>query len=364
MKRIFTYLIAFICLTVLHHKACAQPNLATVSISTTPPVGVTFESPKAITVGNGFSTNPSPNDQIPLGTFNENRQTRLITPGYQYAASTSTIYFSLTLATPSGTTSTPNSFALDIKYGIGYSGDYPGGGIGTFPTITDVPTTYYFTIALTPAPLPANTDFRVELLIDIPVAGAGGADIIASGFAMENTAIILPVNFTSITAKKAGSGVQLNWGVGEETNVEKYEVERSTNARDFIKVGEVAATHNSSYSFFDNQSVNGIGFYRVRNVDIDGRYKYSIIVRVNLNKTIELKVYPQPASDQLTVEHGNALNGRLTLTTVSGQVLKTIQIVPETNQTPISLTNLNKGLYILRFDDGQGGIETIKVVKQ
>lgn len=370
MKRIFTHLIALLSLSLFYQSLAAQ-NLALVSISTTPPPSVSFETPKTITAGNGFSTIAPPYDQSPLGTYSAGRATRLIMPAYAFNTPTSTINFAMTLSTATGT-SLINSFSLDVNFGTGFSGNYPGGGYnGDFVTVTNTPTTYYFTITLTtvasnptPNPIPANTQFRIELLIDIPVAGSGGTDIIVSNFAMATDAVLLPVNFTSITAKKAGNGVQLNWGVGEESNVEKYEVERSINARDFIKVGEVAATHNSSYSFLDNQPINGLSFYRVRNVDIDGKYKYSSIVRMNLNRIIELKAYPQPASDQITVEHSKAANGRLMLTTAAGQIIKTIEVVPETSQTPVSLANLGKGLYMLRFDDGQGGIETIKVVKQ
>ena len=91
MKRIFTLFLT-VSLIGLSHTVLAQLQ-ANVSISTTPPGGITFESPaKLITAGNGFSTIASPNDQIPLGTYNEGRVTRMITPAYTLGTTVSTIY--------------------------------------------------------------------------------------------------------------------------------------------------------------------------------------------------------------------------------------------------------------------------------
>ena len=353
----------------MSHTVLAQLQ-ANVSISTTPPGGITFESPaKLITAGNGFSTIASPNDQIPLGTYNEGRVTRMITPAYTLGTTVSTIYFAMTLSTPAGTTSTPSSFSLDVKYGGCLCGTYSGGGIGTFPTITDVPTVYYFSVTLTdlsmnPVPITAGTPFRIELTLDITISGAGGEDIIVTDFAMQSDAILLPVNFKSITAKKLGKDVQVAWEVGDENNVDHYDIERSTNGRDFVKVGQVVATNSPAYNYVDNHPASGISFYRIKNVDIDGKSKYSMIVRLNLNAIIALQAYPQPALGSITVEHGNAVNGNLHLFTVGGQMVKTIKVSPDRNQTPVDISSLNKGLYMLRFDNGQGSIETIKIVKQ
>jgi predicted helicase len=129
-------------------------------------------------------------------------------------------------------------------------------------------------------------------------------------------------------------------------------------------VGEVTATGSDSYSFIDEKPANGISFYRVRNIDIDGKYKYTTIVRVNLNRSIELRAYPQPAKDEITIEHASAAKGILTLATATGQVVKTLQVKPDANQTSINITSLNRGLYIVRFDNGEGSIESLRVVKQ
>jgi|GEM_PF-1190266 len=175
----------------------------------------------------------------------------------------------------------------------------------------------------------------------------------------------LPVTFTNFTARKSGTGVQVYWNVAGEKDVLRYEIERSSNGRDFVKIGEVAANTNAGYMFTDNQAQNGVVFYRVRNVDLDGKFTYTSVARVNLNKVISLKAFPQPALNNLTIEHGNVSGkGLLTLATADGRTVYQSDIRPEVNQTVINLSSFRPGMYIVRFDDGSGNVESIKIVKQ
>jgi hypothetical protein len=175
----------------------------------------------------------------------------------------------------------------------------------------------------------------------------------------------LPVTFTNFTAKRSGSAVQTIWNVAGEKDVARYEIERSVNRKDFIKVGEVSADGKTAYSFTDNAPVSGVSFYRVRNIDLDTRSKYTPIARVNLNKKISLRAFPIPAATEVNIEHGSVGGkGTLTITTTDGRVVRSLEIKPDVNLTTISLVNLKSGLYIIRFNDGSGNTESFKLVKQ
>src|SRR4029079_13153522 len=95
----------------------------------------------------------------------------------------------------------------------------------------------------------------------------------------------------------------LVWNVAGERNAQSYVIERSTNGSNFAKLGEVAASNSTAYSFMDNQPVNGLAFYRIKETDADGKFRYSTIVRLNLNRNLSLRAYPLPAKDQVTIEH-------------------------------------------------------------
>jgi hypothetical protein len=175
----------------------------------------------------------------------------------------------------------------------------------------------------------------------------------------------LPVNFIGFDAKRLSTGVQLTWKVAGEENVNRYEVERSTDGRTFTTVGTVSTEKIDTYNFFDPTS-NSTVYYRVRNVDNDGRFKYSTIARiVNGKSAIVLKAFPQPVLNNLTIQHPTIKNSTLvTITTADGRIVKTIRPTTGSMQTYVDMTNLQAGMYMLRFDAGDGNTETMKVLKQ
>jgi hypothetical protein len=208
-----------------------------------------------------------------------------------------------------------------------------------------------------------NIRYRVSISYRI---ASGGTFTVFDDFSLNNVEESpLPVNFITITAKKNVSSVDVKWAVADEIDVDHYEIEKSTNGRDFKTIGSVPSGKKNVYSFTDGQVTNGAVLYRVRNVDIDGRSKYSPIVRINLNTTIELKAFPSPATSQVTIEYPVLVSrGKFTLSTVDGRTVKTPDAVQGTTQTNINLSGLNPGMYIVRFDDGFGKTESLKVVKQ
>jgi hypothetical protein len=175
----------------------------------------------------------------------------------------------------------------------------------------------------------------------------------------------LPVNFIGINAKKLDNAVEVSWDVADEINVDHYEIERSADGHNFKTIGSVYAGKKNVYSYIDGQLPNGAVLYRVKNVDIDGRSKYSSIVRINFNKAITIKAFPSPAINQVTIEYPIlTAKGRFVVATSDGRTVKTLDAVQGTTHTSIDLTGLNPGMYIIRFDNGSGTTESLKVIKQ
>ncbi|TCJ17759.1 T9SS type A sorting domain-containing protein [Flaviaesturariibacter flavus] len=180
-------------------------------------------------------------------------------------------------------------------------------------------------------------------------------------------AIILPVTFMGITARKEGTAsTRVQWDVAQEVDVRSYEIERSTDGSNFTRVGSVGANGKPAYQYVDNNAPEGTVYYRVKNVDIDGRYKYSSVVKLSgrTSSTIVLKAFPVPARDVLTVQHERIqAGGSVSLTTADGRTVR--QVTNNSGiQTQLNLNGLTPGLYILRVDDGNGNVESMKVMKQ
>ncbi|MBS1753915.1 MAG: hypothetical protein JST34_07690, partial [Bacteroidetes bacterium] len=87
----------------------------------------------------------------------------------------------------------------------------------------------------------------------------------------ENTAGPLPIDISSIKAYEKNSGIQVDWMMSTEQDMDKYEVEKSTDGRHFVKTGTVLSKGNSNiqvnYGWFDANPAFGDNFYRIRAIE-------------------------------------------------------------------------------------------------
>lgn len=207
-----------------------------------------------------------------------------------------------------------------------------------------------------------------NLRFEISMRNAGSnCDFIIDDFSLgEIAAAPLPVTFMGIVAKKESDNlVNVLWDVADEIDVKGYEVERSTNGENFSSIGFVSAHGKSAYSFSDKQPVAGTVFYRVKNVDIDGKYKYSNVVRVSGKRALNVKMFPMPATSEVTLQHdrtGN--NASITISTMDGRMVKQMSVASGSYQTKVALSSMAPGMYLVRLNDGNGAVETVKLVKQ
>ena len=174
----------------------------------------------------------------------------------------------------------------------------------------------------------------------------------------------LPVTFVGFGANQTSKGIELIWDVTAERDVQSYIVERSVTGVDFSKIGEIAANNSTLYTFLDNQPIAGRTFYRIKEVDIDGKSKYSPVVRLNLERNIALRAYPSPATSEVTIEHSATDKGTVSITTADGRIVKQVEVKPQMTQTFINTSTLKAGLYVVRFVAADGTTQTTKLIKQ
>lgn len=240
--------------------------------------------------------------------------------------------------------------------------------IPTFPTNTDF-ADICRTLSLSELPgFPTGGKYRFQFdLVSNSGAGLPGETMTFTNFRTNGTLsqIPLPVNFMGITAKRVNNATLVSWKVAGEENVVRYDVEKSSEGRHFTVIGSIQKTGRDDYSFTDVNST-GTVYYRVKNVDADGQFKYSTIVKlVNGKSELVLKAFPQPAPDQITVQHPQVGNGSsISITAMDGRTIRTVVPASGSIQTRLRLDGLAKGLYLLRFTDSEGTVQIIKLVKQ
>ncbi|MFT3979492.1 MAG: choice-of-anchor Q domain-containing protein [Ferruginibacter sp.] len=181
-----------------------------------------------------------------------------------------------------------------------------------------------------------------------------------SGFFVKTSASVLPLNWLLVTGNiNAQKQAVLNWKV-QENNVAKYEVEKSTDGISFVSIGAVNSKGDgtNSYSFTDVNGMTGTGFYRIKQTDWDGKYSYSIIIRLSAGGMNSiLSVYPNPVHDNVSVT-GATVGNVLKLMDLNGKLLQTIKVTQPTFSLDVS--RYSCGIYLLQSNDGT----IVKMIKQ
>lgn len=232
------------------------------------------------------------------------------------------------------------------------------------PVFTNLPgTSGNICLKLTDADLVAGGQVRFEFTF----RAIGFCNITFDNLALSVAAGPLPVNFIGFVARKNENGsVKLLWNVADEINVKGYYIQSSSNAVDFTNVGYVAASGKATYNFDYPERLTQNMYFRIKNIDLDNRFKYTPVIRVYVNELTgeKLLLYPVPTTDNVTVEHGRSTNQSvISLINIEGRVVKQVTAIPNTMQTQINVSNLNSGIYIVRYDDGNGHFQTMRMIK-
>ncbi len=175
----------------------------------------------------------------------------------------------------------------------------------------------------------------------------------------------LPVTLVSFAAQQDEHTVNLAWKTAAEVDASHFEVERSRDAREWEKIGEVKAHGKSSslqtYSFTDGHPVPALGYYRLRMVDTDGSYLHSPIESVTLERVLSgVRVYPNPAAGYLTIGTTDPAEIR------SVEIYNTLgrKVFSDTRLTEgsIAVGSLPAGAYTILLTDFKGACTTRTVM--
>lgn len=180
---------------------------------------------------------------------------------------------------------------------------------------------------------------------------------------------VLPVTWLYFKGKNLGKDNLLEWATANEQNTNKFILERSADGNSFATIGSRNAAGNSSvttYYDYTDRNVDrlrqDILYYRLKQTDINGAYKYSNIVRLRVNSQGKENsiVYPNPTRGQITIALGDKslLGTEAILFDANGRLLKRFKIEAETQM--IDISQYVNGIYFIRLSDK----EVLKIVKQ
>jgi uncharacterized delta-60 repeat protein len=176
--------------------------------------------------------------------------------------------------------------------------------------------------------------------------------------------IALPLKLLNVTAKKEGKIHLLQWNTTQKINIDRFEIERSTNGKNYSSIGKMNAGF-SKYNFTDEKPFTGINYYRLKMIDKDGKFEYSPVRIVNNSGNFYVTIYPLPAKNRLNiqVQSNKTEKAQILVTDISGKTLITssVSLSVGVNNTFINLQSPSKGVYFLKIVTSQT-TETRKII--
>jgi hypothetical protein len=176
---------------------------------------------------------------------------------------------------------------------------------------------------------------------------------------------ILPVTLVSFTANTQDCQARVDWKVADAVNFSYFVVEQSKDGRQFTSIGEILYTPDvDEYSYTAGSAGNGRTFYRLKCVDLDGKYKYSSVASVNPDCNTEMiHVYPTVTSNTVKVilPQGSE-KAQLYIISTSGQRMNPV-VQSSGSVRTISLEGFPPAVYLLQVVNGRE-TKSFKIVKQ
>ena len=188
--------------------------------------------------------------------------------------------------------------------------------------------------------------------------------------------VTLPVELVSFTGKKNNNEVDLKWITASELNNDYFTLERSKDGKAFSSIGTKKGAGNSNtpieYTFVDTDPFKEINYYRLKQTDFNGTYKYSDIIAVNLalndNDIGTMTAGPNPFNDNININYITEYAGSITVSLydMQGKIVKQKQAVVDKGANTIYLNenqDLHSGMYLIGITQGDKKTPLIKLMK-
>jgi hypothetical protein len=185
--------------------------------------------------------------------------------------------------------------------------------------------------------------------------------------------VALPITLTSLTGKyTADNKVQLNWETASEEGIDRFNIERSSDAINYATIGSVKAKGDRStmaqYVFTDFTPPSGKSYYRLAFKGIDGQLEYSRVIIVSTSGQDDgIRLYPNPATNYINLETYSQkfVTAFITISNTSGKILyRSTQLFQSgVNKSSISLKEFSSGIYYLRLQTDKG-LSNYIIIKQ
>lgn len=177
----------------------------------------------------------------------------------------------------------------------------------------------------------------------------------------------LPVLFNSFYATKSNNKVVLNWSTAMEHNSNNFEVQRSFDGSTWTVIAVMLGAGNAEvitqYSYTDKNMTAAVAYYRIRQVDMDGKYEYSTVKIIRANEaTPASKIYA--SGNTVNIEFNQEIKNPVTVRIIdmNGRVMGQKDNQTASYKITMSVNNHLAGIYLVQLNDNAGWKEVKKVI--
>ncbi|MFY7965095.1 MAG: T9SS type A sorting domain-containing protein [Chitinophagaceae bacterium] len=179
---------------------------------------------------------------------------------------------------------------------------------------------------------------------------------------------ILPITLLSFDAViSEQKKIHIKWTTIYEYNNKEFILERSENGKDFNPLKTISSLGNASnlnqqYEYLDQNPFEKENFYRLKQVDLNGKITYSKTLKISFTADNSIKIFPNPTSNYLYI-NTPSLQGNLkyTISNINGKVLMEQKIL--SNSSIIDLTGINRGTYFITILSNYKLQQSFKIIK-
>ncbi|MBL7815103.1 MAG: T9SS type A sorting domain-containing protein [Saprospiraceae bacterium] len=170
---------------------------------------------------------------------------------------------------------------------------------------------------------------------------------------LANYNVVVPIELISFTGQYQQSYVALKWTTASERDNAYFIVERSSDGKNFKPFSRVQGAgttqQKTNYTLDDITPLKGMNYYRLLQVDFDGKQSYSSVIAVATDKKTVFSVYPNPTNGIVNVVNQSDSETQIEVLNSLGEiVLKTDTAM----STTLNLTHLSAGIYVIRTSNG------------
>jgi N-acetylneuraminic acid mutarotase len=177
---------------------------------------------------------------------------------------------------------------------------------------------------------------------------------------LSNVLITLPLHLLEFNGRLQNGNALLNWKTENEQNTSFFEIERSTDGRNYTAVGNIVASNQPGFHNYDyaDDNVTALGvpvvYYRLKQKDTDGRFTYSRIVALSIDNSRNIVLfYPNPVINEanLTITVSKQDKVQVRIIDNAGRIIKQQQWNVSAGSTtlPVDVNGLTKGIYFLEL---------------